>query len=82
MLEQLPEVQHTQDVHSEPLGQLDKVMAGMGGRPALLGGDTAVDSVQWVAATDSDFLAGSGTGVDWEGEGAGHSDLLKGAPLR
>jgi hypothetical protein len=72
-----PEVHvlHMQEAHSEPVGQLDKVTASMGGR---LAGDTAVDSVQSVA-NDSDPLAGIGAVGHWEG--AGRSDLLKGAPL-
>jgi hypothetical protein len=73
-------VQYMQEAHSEPVGHLDKVTASMGLRLALLVGDTAADNVQWVA-TDSDSLAGIGTGGHWEGALAGHFNLLKGAPL-
>lgn len=72
-----PEV-HAWHMHEAPVGQLDKVTVSMGGRLASLVGDTGVDSVQ-CAATDSDSLVGIGTGGHWED--AGHSDLLKGAPL-
>lgn len=49
-------VPHMQEAHSEPAGQLNKVMASMGRH---LAGDTVVDSVQSVA-NDSDSLAGIG----------------------
>ena len=67
-----PEVHvlHMQEAHSEPAGQLDKVMASMGGH---LAGDTVVDSVQSMA-NDSDSLVGIGAVGHWEG--AGCSNLL------
>ena len=50
-----------QEAHSEPAGQLNKVMASMGRH---LAGDTVVDSVQSVA-NDSDSLAGIGAVGHW-----------------